>query len=235
MEIEKFKKKEVSIANEVANYYLTLGSDYVVSGLKEEGQTENYTIDFSKMGDLSEDEKQEVWEVILLMMLKYEHEKLGMRRYVAGVSYNFLSHYALAREWHILLRVYNNDIMSSRMQEYLFNDKEIKWQDLKDFYAEYKEVLGRECYVTKARISVDDSSLQEYLYVRKQQEDFDNLYVNSLDDVIEDYEKRYPVLLEGNVDASALGFREWRDISSLANRYRDFCSVFFMDEVEWGV
>lgn len=234
MKIEKFEQKEVLITNDVALYYITLGSESVVNELLGKTQTDMYTIDFSEMGYLSENDKQEIWEVLLLMVMQYENKRIGMRRAVAGVRYNFLTHYKLTREWDILLRVYNNEVMYDRMQELLCGSDYVMWQDFKDYYEEYKKFLGRECYVVNPHGSIVSEygmTLQNYEYTVGRHLDEDTLHVHTLDDEIAYFEKRYPVVCKGTISIFDLGFRASRELSRMADRYKHFCDEFFKREV----
>lgn len=130
------------ITSEIALYYLSLGKDYF-NGRWEEGLKEKVTgimKDVERMGTISKQDKQEVWEVLTYLNIGkhsaidlYEYKKLA----------DFLGHDSLVGEWDKSLILFNSDILYYKWEQMGNPITTQKWNDFKEYYSEYTQFLKR--------------------------------------------------------------------------------------------
>lgn len=231
MEIEKYKNKDVTITNDVALYYEMLGTQYVADEFEKRVIGGQFDVDFSKMGNLSEEEKQQVWEVIIKMLMEDDISKTRLRINMVGVVLSYLKRYSHVREWDVLLRLYNDDNLSRVLDDTIARGNEVRWKDFKDYYYnEYKECLGREYYFEiplkgEGRFSTKYDKKTNY---RVKYEGV-WVYVNSLSDVIDDYETRFPRLVKGVLNITEVTTDLYSALQMLSYQFDGF-NKYYLDE-----
>lgn len=188
MSTRGYRTKDIEIKSPIAMYYFNLGADYFMDNIMGYSSLGTFHDDLMSICTLSDEEKQEIWEIVVLLS-DYR-----------TVMFNDYRIFSLVREWDKRLYMFNRYVLKCRVNAlYRSSIEDFGWKEFKKFYGKYKTFLEREEYVdmsgsvvTDRELPTDPKSEKLILMGRKSGG-------CTLGDVIKDLEESYPELLENRV------------------------------------
>ena len=207
---------------DMAMYYYSLGED----NYRKEDEEYIYTL--IQSGRLTEEEVQDCWEVIVHYSEKVYGRVFNSVRYRKEGT---LKNQKLVREWSLPLKVFNQVILEDRWIRGNGIGSKDEWVNFKTFYEFYKEFTGR-----KQRLILTNEDYRGIIgknklyafgkYMRSKKLSIKDVKEGRipegkefayLDDVLDYFEKKYPIIKSRDLDIVededreiAIGFNQFK-------------------------